>query len=226
MVRYMESECSTPGCNIGAKWCLHGEILCGRHCDKKHTEREPLDKTHYEAYKDSVRAKREPDIAAATAANKSAGERGKLTVIGSRRVGGATVVVVGLRHQVGCEGEIFRPGFRCVFPNFKHGNTKEGYGCKTLSPKDIGPVVHGMSNLPVAKNIENYYQLSKCFPSDIDEAGNPTSQWLEQRVRIYNITTPYRHSPSKKASDGVPMVYSVFYNAAGEEKRYSYLQSR
>ena len=35
------------------------------------------------------------------------------------------------------KSRFFEDGYLSVFPNFKHDNTKEGFGCKELSPKAI-----------------------------------------------------------------------------------------
>ena len=58
-------------------------------------------------------------------------------------------------------------GYLNVFPNYKHQNRKDGYGCAKLSPKSLGPVNHGMPNLPIAKNIENYHQFAKFWDYSI-----------------------------------------------------------
>ena len=51
----------------------------------------------------------------------------------------------------------------CVFPNYKHQNRKDGFGCASLSPKSMGPVIHGQKGLPIAKNLENFHQGNKVF---------------------------------------------------------------
>jgi hypothetical protein len=49
-------------------------------------------------------------------------------------------------------------GFLKVFPNYKHQNRQDGFGCMKLSPKYLGPVDHGQPDLPPALNIENFHQ--------------------------------------------------------------------
>ena len=53
-------------------------------------------------------------------------------------------------------------GYLKVFPNFKHQNRKDGFGCASLSPKALGPVSDGSRH---AKNIENFHQGAKIFES-------------------------------------------------------------
>lgn len=56
-------------------------------------------------------------------------------------------------------------GYLSVFPNKKHGGRADGLGLPALSPMNLGPVIHGQSHLPEAKNLENFWQSSKLFPS-------------------------------------------------------------
>jgi hypothetical protein len=50
----------------------------------------------------------------------------------------------------------FMPGYRNVFPNYKHQNRKDGFGCSALSPMSLGPVDMFLEDdLPIARNIEN-----------------------------------------------------------------------
>ena len=52
-------------------------------------------------------------------------------------------------------------GYINVYPNYKHQHRTDGFGCSMLSPKSLGPIEHNMSNLPTAKNLENYHQFAK-----------------------------------------------------------------
>ena len=86
-------------------------------------------------------------------------------------------------------------GYLKVFPNFKHENRKDGFGCSKLSPKALGPVVHNMPNLPVAKNIENYHQFAKFFSFEVED-GKITKKALKIRYDGYNDPKPHRHKYS------------------------------
>lgn len=86
-----------------------------------------------------------------------------------------------------------RVGFLKVFPNNRHQYRADGYGCCSLSPMRLGPVHHGQPNLPVAKNIENFHQGSKCFEQEIDPRTNePTQLYYDNRLALYNDDTPHR----------------------------------
>ena len=57
-------------------------------------------------------------------------------------------------------------GYLKVFPNYKHQNRKDGFGCSKLSPKSLGPVIHNMPNLPpnlkilkIITNLLNFFHL-------------------------------------------------------------------
>jgi hypothetical protein len=128
-------------------------------------------------------------------------------------------------------------GFLKVFPNFKHENRKDGYGCSSLSPKSIGPIHHHQPKLPVAKNLENFHQFNKVFPWEVDEEGKILPIFFETQLNAYNDSTPHRHKippkdiQSKKRSlndtsnINIPL-FSVHLNSKGELKQFSYLESR
>ncbi len=124
-------------------------------------------------------------------------------------------------------------GYKKVFPNFRHQNRKDGFGCKSLSPKSMGPIDHGQPNLPPSKNLENFHQGNKVFPCEVDEDGNPLSSFYDMRIAMYNDSEPHRHKvlgdPKAKSSKGgnknVPL-YSIWRRKNGKEVRKTYLESR
>ncbi len=70
------------------------------------------------------------------------------------------------------------PGYLNVFPNFKHDNRSDGFGCKSLSPKFMGPITSDIlfklfnyrpvgSAVIVAQTIEGYHQYNKVFPFEV-----------------------------------------------------------
>ena len=66
----------------------------------------------------------------------------------------------------------YKKGYLNVFPNSKHQDRKDGFGCASLSPKSLGPVQHTMPNLPPAFNIENYHQFAKFWAFELDKNNN------------------------------------------------------
>jgi hypothetical protein len=124
-------------------------------------------------------------------------------------------------------------GFLKVFPNYRHGNRSDGFGCASLSPKSLGPIHHGMSGLPVALNLENYHQAAKVFPHEVDACGNLTDAALELRKQLYADPEPHRHKFPPQVirrlmqgdNANIPLC-SVYYDRQGGEHRYSYLECR
>lgn len=136
-------------------------------------------------------------------------------------------------------------GYFNVFPNFKHGNRKDGYGCPGLSPKSLGPINHGMPNLPIAANLENFHQGAKFFPGEVNDEGwekfegnrnffgTITPEALEVRKKMYEDTTPYRHkfeyplfTGRKPDGNTNIQLFSIHYDQDGKERRYDYISSR
>lgn len=115
-------------------------------------------------------------------------------------------------------------GFLNVFPNYKHQNRKDGFGCSSLSPKSMGPIEHNQPDLPIAKNLENFHQSNKCYLSELDCDGNPLPCFYELQKKMYEDPVPHRH---KQPSNGnnVPS-YSVWKTKDGKEKHFTYIESR
>ena len=121
-------------------------------------------------------------------------------------------------------------GYLNVFPNYKHQNRKDGFGCMRLSPKSLGPVIHNMPNLPDATTIENYHQFAKFWDFELDENGNILEQYKIERIKAYTAP-PMRHKYDKKLllklnkNINIPR-FSMYYDKDGNEHRYNYLQCR
>lgn len=116
-------------------------------------------------------------------------------------------------------------GYLFVFPNARHGGRKDGLGIPELSPKIMGPVNHGMPNMPVALTIENYHQFAKVFPEEADMFGNVLENTLKQRREAYSNPIGIRHKPAAKGGKVVPL-YSSYYDKEGKEHRFKYVESR
>ena len=115
-------------------------------------------------------------------------------------------------------------GYVKVFPNYKHGNRKDGLGMSALSPKAMGPIDHGQPGLPIAKNLENFHQGNKCFPSELNENGRPNDEYYATRLNMYNDDVPHRH---KEAANGKNKpAFSIWVNKEGKELKMSYIDSR
>ena len=128
----------------------------------------------------------------------------------------------------------YNEGYLKVFPNYKHQNRSDGFGCASLSPKSMGPIDHGMPGLPIAKNLENFHQFSKVFATEVDKNGDPTEEFRELRIRAFDDPIPHRHKfeyPEIKKIVGEngnvnKPLYSVFSDEKGNEKRFQYTEAR
>lgn len=130
---------------------------------------------------------------------------------------------------------LLQPGVQNVFPNNKHANRTDGFGCPSLSPMRLGPVAHGQSGLPDALNIENYHQFNKCFQFELEEnvAEKPKPIFYAKRLIAYTDPVPHRHKYDSKhirklnGGNGVNApAFSIHKDRTGTERHYSYVQSR
>lgn len=126
-------------------------------------------------------------------------------------------------------------GVRNVFPNNKHQERKDGFGCASLSPMRLGPVKHGQPSVPDALTIENYHQFNKVFEREVtrDKEDLATaivkSSFFTARDAAYRDPVPHRHKfPNEKGVGGnknVPL-FSLHVAPDGTPRRYTYLESR
>ncbi len=117
-----------------------------------------------------------------------------------------------------------KEGYLNIFPNFRHQNRKDGFGCSSLSPMSLGPVTHNQPGLPSSKNIENYHQANKVFEEEVDIDGVINKNWYKTRLEFYNDIKPHRHKTTSKKKNRP--LYSIHLDEDGNEKKYTYLQSR
>jgi hypothetical protein len=110
-----------------------------------------------------------------------------------------------------------QPGYLNVFPNNKHQNRRDGFGCAALSPMRLGPVVHGQPGLPIAVTLEAFWQSSKKYPCET---------WEEFRATRYEwYFSPPEKTRRKFTSKDIPE-YFVWLDRDGTEKHVSYIDSR
>lgn len=122
------------------------EPKCGIHCSKTNWFELP------KRLIDEVALKKEQDDAIEVA---------RLQNVAARRPGTVLLYRMGMMKKVES-----RPGFLNVFPNYRHGNRKDGLGMPNLSPMRLGPVHHGQPGLPEARTIEGFHQYSKLYEEE------------------------------------------------------------
>lgn len=117
------------------------------------------------------------------------------------------------------------PGYLNVFPNFKHQNRTDGFGCKELSPMSLGPVEHEQKDLPYSLIIENYHQGNKKFNFETDDI------FYTKRNEMYIDPIPHRHKYDRKTllknNDNINIPdFSVHLDNKGNVYNFTYIQSR
>jgi hypothetical protein len=161
---------SGKACKNKAYYVSRGTYLCGQHTSSR-TKLPQLSAHERRAAEDEAKRTRDALIAETTAANKAAGRRGQVALF---RMGMMKAVV-------------HRDGFQTVFPNNKHAHRTDGLGMATLSPMQLGPVVHGQPGLPDARNLENAWQQSKQLEGESDAA------FLAAQRAGFADPVPHRH---------------------------------
>jgi hypothetical protein len=206
---YGETNCSgvtakgTP-CHNKAYYSVGGIYRCGVHSKKG----------------ERIDLKRNPN-AKQLASLEIATRKARVDEVATENSTAGNVIVTKLGFMKKPE---YVDGHMCIFPNYKHQKREDGFGCASLSPKSLGPVDHGMPDIPPARSIENYHQYAKVFPSEVDEDGEPLPETIEERIEGYASSVPMRHKPAAKGKN-IPM-YSLYYDKAGNPHKYTYLQCR
>ena len=211
--KYGQINCERPNCQNKAYYQLDSHYVCGVHSRNKPNRIELVKMSSSEKtqQKKELHAIDLKLIDLARKKNISLGEVGQ-------------VIVSQLKMMREPEQH---KGFLKVFPNFKHQNRTDGFGCQSLSPMSLGPVDHGQPNLPPCLNIENFHQGSKCFAEEIDENGNPSVIYYENRLKFYLDKTPHRHKfqGTEKKNKNIPLFF-LWVDKQGNEHRLNYIQSR
>ena len=218
-------------CTNNAYYLENKKYLCGVHSDKNKRETLPKDKD-----KKVKKGKM-------CATHLESVESFALLNIKSKKSGD----IICLKMQMMKEVPL-REGYLNVFPNNKHQNRTDGFGCSSLSPMRLGPVEHHQfikyvdgsvkksTFLPVSLNIENYHQYNKVYPNEVDETGDLTEEFRERQLCGYKDEVPHRHKFDAKTMDKLRKeikgenrnapLYSVHTTLDGIEKRFTYVQSR
>jgi hypothetical protein len=210
VVFWGEEKCTR--CTNKAYYKSGDKLLCGVHSRTlKRTEltKNPNAKQHA---LDIVLA-RQRRVTIVAGENAAAGRRGTLSVSKLRMMREPDHV----------------DGVRNVFPNNKHQNRTDGFGCASLSPMRLGPVLHGQPGVPESLNIENYHQFNKVFPRDVDQDGGVKPDFYTIRDAAYRDPVAHRHKyPQDRGLGGnknIPL-YSIHVKPDGTKKSFTYLQSR
>lgn len=209
-----ESECSGKykngnNCKRIAYFVDEDKPTCGLHSKSKLLLSVNPQKKNNDQKK---REDRKKEVMSCARINKNSGERGKIIV----------------SKFLMMKPPPYKDGYLAIFPNFKHQDRKDGFGCSSLSPKSLGPIKHPMKNRPIAKNLENFHQFSKIFPEDL-EKGKITAMTEKIICDGYINPVPFRHKypvdPTKKGNKNIAL-FSLYYDKYGNVGRFSYIECR
>ena len=196
-----------------------GSYRCGHHSKAGLRTNLPKDKSKEQEKMEKLRQHR---LGIARVIERSNGARGGLRCYGMAMMQSVPLV----------------SGWLNVFPNNKHQDRADGFGCASLSPMQLGPVAHRQPGLPPALNIENYHQFNKVFPCEVVPRRKdqpPKPEFFALQLKAYQDPVPHRHKfDAKKMKQqttttgenrNVPL-YSLHLDLKGEQRRFTYVQSR
>lgn len=209
---YGEESCSavykssSQVCKYGGYYLVNDDVLCGVHSkgkDRIELKKNPK-KNENKTKKINEHKK---GVSEAQEKNKREGKRGDVKCMKMYMMKEVPLI----------------DGYELVFPNFRHGNRKDGLGLPSLSPMSISNIDHGQPGLPISKNLENFHQGNKVFSDEVDEKGNIKESFFETQMAFYLDDTPHRHKTN--ATGNVPL-FSVWKSKDGKVHRLTYIQSR
>jgi len=209
MVYYGEKTCESSTkngeCKNKAYYIYNNQYVCGVHSKKEHREKLPK------------RSKNEEELI-----KKNEYDKHKITIEEARKKNGRGDVK--LQRMYMMKSVPLVKGYLNVFPNYKDQNRKYGFGCSSLSPKSMGPVFHGQPNLPIALNLENFFQGSKVYRNEININNNPNSIFYEKQIEFFEDIIPHRHKYKKDENN--PTLYFLWKDKKGKEHHLTYIESR
>lgn len=218
VIYYGEQKCSHPTCTFGGYYQTENGIRCG-----VHSKRCNIKTTLPKNPRKKVLAKEKTDTML-----KRAIEFAENNTVIKGPVFGQLRMMKGI--NIDEINETYGGAWYPVFPNEKHQNRSDGYGCCSLSPKVIGPINHGQEGLPIANNLENYHQGNKVFESEVESnhVENIDSyvikkEFYNTRIEFYTSEKAFRH---KHASNGKNAPLFSIHIINGIERRFTYIQSR
>lgn len=218
MAFYGEENCSSQyadgrNCTNVAYYRFDGELRCGLHSKNKGDDKDdrvklPSNPNKWEIIEDEIKRRQ-------SVADKHAEQNNGVGLVKCQKL-------KMMKNPV-----FSNDTFMAVFPNFKHENRKDGFGCSELSPKSLGPVEHKMKNVPVALNLENYHQGSKFFSTDVDTEDRPTIEGIRLRNNIYRSEIPFRHKHTLISLDSKIPLYSLYRSLkTNKYRKYLYIECR
>lgn len=209
-------------CTNHAYYEENGSYLCGQHSNEKKRTLLPMDK--------DVKKRRLDQLSLHQISVKESAEMNRMNGIGGK------IKCYKMRMM---KDVPLVNGWKNVFPNNKHQNRMDGFGCAELSPMQLGPVIHRQpsNNIPsISFTIENYHQSNKVYPNEV-KGEEILPIFYERRKSFYKDKVPHRHKFDDETMNEMRKkipnllnrnapLFSVHETLNGEERRFSYVQSR
>ena len=206
IVYYGEEKCSKSVCQNKAYFSYEKKLFCGVH-SKKFTSKIKLPKR---SRTEQIKLKQDE-----LTRQKNEIEIFRLENLNLNKPGN----VIGYKMRM-MKSPPYVKGYLNVFPNFKHQFRTDGFGCSKLSPMSLGPVV--LFDRQVALNLENFFQGSKCYDSEVDKNQNPSEKFFQNQEKFFKDSTPHRHKFDRKEKPK----FFVWLDENGKIHRLNYIQSR
>ena len=212
---YGEHQCSKEKCKNNAYYEVDGKLFCGTHSKAKEKIRIILLKNKNKEQNKELELKEEKRLIKCTQENNQiALKKGN--------------VIVTKLHMMGMPA--LHSGYLKIFPNYRHQNRKDGFGCASLSPKSIGPIAHNMPGIPIAQSLENYWQGAKIYnfeleKNDNNDLKNIITDAIVLLKGLYKDKTPIRRKYTaaelKKKAKYTYVEFSLFKLSTLNISRYS-----
>ena len=209
-----ETTCDHAACTRKAYYSDNdGHVRCGYHSDRNKRQK-LLVNPKRAVLRQKALVEHQENVKLIAEEHKKQGKRGTVTCTKMRMM----------------QNPDLQKGQLLVFPNNRHDNRSDGFGCAALSPMRLGPVKHKQPALPNALTIENYHQYNKHFPQL-----ETMEKFRKLRTQGYQDPVPHRHkydsakirAINKSYVNGVNTpVYSIHLDATGKERKYTYVESR
>ena len=119
----------------------------------------------------------------------------------------------------------YQNGYLMIFPNYRHGNRKDGIGMPELSPMNLGPIKHNFSDINngICQNLENLWQGLKVYKQEMinDKEINFTA-FNDNLRMMFRSNKGFRHKYTRKDKP----LFMYWKNTKGKVFHLGYVESR
>lgn len=113
-----------------------------------------------------------------------------------------------------------------VFTNIKDKHRMKGFVCSSLSPRSLGPIDHGMPNLPPARSLSNYYQFAMIYDFETKKDAFQLRKEAYASDIAYSCKYPEKVMMMAKQKNLHQPTCSLYYTKTGKKRYYDNIQAR